>query len=140
MPTGFHDCRRKGSENMAVQNLHFQLIYITNRPTWVQFGEVAVHFYTAPHSPIWIIFAEVYLDPRAFDYTKLDDYWVIIVNILLTIKLTPPFGVKLNLDDCASSYLSSWNFDPQQPLVLLESTILSRNWLFMSQDTAISLF
>ena len=29
MPTGFHDCRRKGSENMFVQYLHFQLIYIT---------------------------------------------------------------------------------------------------------------
>ena len=26
MTTRFHDCRRKGSENMAVQSLHFQLI------------------------------------------------------------------------------------------------------------------
>ena len=26
MSTGFHDCRRKGSENITVQSQHFQLI------------------------------------------------------------------------------------------------------------------
>ena len=28
MSAGLHDCRRKGSENMSVQSLHFQLIVV----------------------------------------------------------------------------------------------------------------
>ena len=50
MSTGFHGCRRKGSENMAVQSLHFKLIVI---PIWVLFGEVAfsVNCFTAFYEP-----------------------------------------------------------------------------------------
>ena len=36
MSTGFHDCRRKRSDNMSVQSLHFQLIDIA--PPIAQFG------------------------------------------------------------------------------------------------------
>ena len=101
MSTGFHDCRRKVSEIMAIQSLHFQLY---SSP--VQFGEVAfsVHCFTAPYCPIWIQFGEFHLVPCAFDYTNDDDDdWV---------KLTPPFGIKLNLDD----------FEPLTAILFCQST------------------
>ena len=41
MSTRFHDCRRKMSDNMSIQSLHFQLIDIAPlSPIWIQFGEV----------------------------------------------------------------------------------------------------
>ena len=76
----------------------------------------SVYGYNVPYGPIWIQFGEVHLDPCAFDYTKFENDWV---------KLTPPFGVKLNLDDfeplaamlfcqSTSSYLSRYSFGPTQ--------------------------
>ena len=64
-----------GSENMAVQSLHFQLIVL---PLPIaRYGYNLMRFILT-HVPLTIL------------YNKFDDDWV---------KLTLPFGVKLNFDD-----------------------------------------
>ena len=80
-------------------------VFLHEVQIWVQIGEVvfSINCFTAPYSPILILFGGVHLDPCAFDYTKyiLDDF--------------EPLAAMLF---CQSTlfYLSSWNFGPQQPL------------------------
>ena len=69
MSTGFHDRRRKVSENMAVQSLPFQLIDIAPP---IALSGYNLERFILTHVPL----------------TKFDDDWV---------KRTPPFDVKLNV-------------------------------------------
>ena len=67
-------------------------VFLHEVQIWVQIGEVvfSINCFTAPYSPILILFGGVHLDPCAFDYINFDEDW---------FKLSLPFGIKLILND-----------------------------------------
>jgi hypothetical protein len=93
MSTGIHDCRRKSSENVSVQSLHFQLIDLASPIARSGYNLERLHFQLIvlplPIARYGYNYEDFILTHVPLSH-QFDDDW---------FKLSLSFGIKLILED-----------------------------------------